>query len=458
MKVKLYHLILSSLFSAGLAVGLFYWLYEPKTLVIREEPAFTLVSHEDGYSANFSSIAKVSLPSVVFIRSINKIETGFNREFKSVTGSGVILSQDGYIITNNHLLNNAEHIEVTLHNKRVHRADLVGFDEYTDLALLKIEETSLRTRPFGDSDSLTVGEWVLAIGNPFKLKATVTAGIISAKARHLNPTDQLGVESYLQTDAVINPGNSGGALINTKGELIGINTAILSNSGNYEGFSFAIPSSIVQKVYEDIRDYGSVQRAWIGATIAAVDNDIAESLGLQDIEGVIVRSVTKGGAAYSTLTKGDVITHLNKVPVNSPAEFNGILARFRPGEYINVQFIRGKKPFNSDVILQNHLNTTDFISIRRDKEFMKLGIELRNLSGPELDATGSNGLKVISVTKGSIAAKSNIEPGYIITHVNQNTLNDVNELLRILKSNPETIIFDGFYQDYPGRFPYKITF
>ncbi len=458
MKIKLHHLILTSLCSALIAVGMFNWFYEPETLVIREEPAFTLVSHEDGYSANFSSIAKVSLPSVVFIRSINKIETGFNREFKSVTGSGVILSQDGYIITNNHLLNNAEHIEVTLHNKRVHRAALVGFDEYTDLALLKIEETSLQTRPFGDSDSLSVGEWVLAIGNPYKLKATVTAGIISAKARHLNPTDQLGVESYLQTDAVINPGNSGGALINTKGELIGINTAILSNSGNYEGFSFAIPSAIVQKVYEDIRDYGSVQRAWIGATIAAVDNDIAQSLGMANVEGVIVRSVIKGGAAYSTLTKGDVITHLNKVPVNTPAEFNGILARFRPGEFINVQFIRGKKSFNSDVILQNHLNTTDFISIRRDKEFMDLGIEIRNLSGPELDATGTNGLKVISVVRGSIAAKANIEPGYIITHIDQNTLTDVNELLQILKSKPATIIFDGFYQDYPGRFPYKITF
>jgi len=458
MKIKLYHLVASSFFSAVVAVGLFSWFHQPETVFIREEPAFTLVSNEDGYSANFSSIAKVALPSVVFIRSINKIESGFNREFKSVTGSGVILSQDGYIITNNHLLNNAEHIEVTLNNKRVYRADLVGFDEYTDLALLKIEETNLQSRPFGDSDSLTVGEWVLAIGNPYKLKATVTAGIVSAKARHLNPTDQLGVESYLQTDAVINPGNSGGALVNTKGELIGINTAILSNSGNYEGFSFAIPSSIVQKIYEDIRDYGSVQRAWIGATIAAVDDNIAQSLGMVNIEGVIVRSVIKGGAAYSTLSKGDVITHLNKVSVNSAAEFNGILARFRPGEYVNVKFIRGKKSFDSDIILQNHLNTTDFISIRRDKEFMDLGIELRNLSGPELDATGSNGLKVISVTRGSTADKANIEPGYIITHVNEKTLENVAELLEILKSKPQSVIFDGFYQDYPGRFPYKITF
>ena len=458
MKVNLFHLFISSILSACIAVLLFNLFYKPETVIIREEPAITLVSDKDGNTANFSNIAKVSLPSVVFVRSINKVETGFNREFKSVTGSGVILSQDGYIITNNHLLNNAEHIEVTLHNKRVHRASMVGFDENTDLAVLKIEETSLQFRPIGNSDMLSVGEWVLAIGNPYKLKATVTAGIVSAKARHLNPSDQLGVESYIQTDAVINPGNSGGALLNTKGELIGINTAILSNSGNYEGFSFAIPSAIVEKVYDDIKEYGSVQRAWIGATIVGVDDDIAQSLGMVDVEGVLVRSVSKGGAAYSTLSKGDVITHLNKHPVNTAAEFNGILARFRPGEYINVKYLRAKKSFDKDIILQNHLNTTDFITIRRDKEFTDLGIEIRNLSSSELEATGADGLKVISVTKGGIAAKANIEPGYIITQVNENKLSDVNELLKLLRSKPNELILDGFYLDYPGRFPYKITF
>ena len=257
---------------------------------------------------------------------------------------------------------------------------------------------------------------------------------------------------------MINPGNSGGALLNTKGELIGINTAILSNSGNYEGFSFAIPSAIVEKVYGDIKEYGSVQRAWIGATIVGVDDDIAQSLGMVDVEGVLVRSVSKGGAAYSTLSKGDVITHLNKHPVNTAAEFNGILARFRPGEYINVQYLRAKKSFDKDIILQNHLNTTDFITIRRDKEFSDLGIEIRNVSSSELEASGADGLKVISVTKGSIAAKANIEPGYIITQVNEHKLSDVNEFLKLLRSKPDELILDGFYLDYPGRFPYKITF
>jgi len=457
MKINIIHLFCCSLLSAILAVGLYHSIYTPDTVIIREEAKYTLVSSEDDIKPEFSSIALNSLESVVFIRSINKVETEYNREFKSITGSGVIISSDGFIVTNHHLLEGAEYIEITLHNKRVFKAKVVGFDKYTDLAILKIDEQGLHSLPFGDSDGLNIGDWVLAIGNPYRLNATVTAGIVSAKARHLNLHDQFGVESYIQTDAVINPGNSGGALVNTYGELIGINTAILSNSGNYEGFSFAIPANIVQKVIEDILEYGSVQRAWLGAAIATVDNDVAESLGMSKIEGVILKTIHKGGAAFSKLTKGDVITKMNGIAVNTPAEFNGILARFRPGEYVTVDYIRNKKTYSTDIILQNHLNTTDMISVRKDKVLKDIGIEIRNLSFDEMGLYGLIGIKVISVQKGSPASIANLEPDYIITSINNFPVEDPAVLVSKLEEDLKIISFDGFYPDFPGRFPYRIS-
>lgn len=456
MKIKLIHLFSCSLLSAILAVGLYHYFHKPDTVIIREEAKYTLVSSKDDVKPEFSGIATQCLESVVFVRSINKVETEYNREFKSITGSGVIVSSDGYIVTNNHLLEGAEYVEITLHNKRVFKAKIIGFDKHVDLAILKIEEQGLHSLQFGDSDALAIGDWVLAIGNPYRLNATVTAGIVSAKARHLNLNDQFGVESYIQTDAVINPGNSGGALVNTYGELIGINTAILSNSGNYEGFSFAIPSKIVNKVLEDIKEYGSVQRAWLGAGIATVDHDVAESLGMSKIEGVILKTIHKGGAASSKLTKGDVIVKMNGHQVNTPAEFNGILARFRPGEYVTVDYIRNKKQFSTDIILQNHLNTTDFISIRKDKVLQDLGIEIRNLSFEEMGLYGRKGIKIISVKKGSPASLANLEPDYIITSINNYPVEDPAILVSKLETQLDTVSFDGFYPDFPGRFPYRI--
>lgn len=457
MKLRPIHLFFCSFLSACFAVALFYFVFQPDTVIIREEPRYTMVSKNDDIKPEFSGIAKRSLESVVFIRCIKKIETDYNREFSSITGSGVIISTDGVIVTNYHLIDKAEHVEITLHNKRVYTAEVIGFDTYTDLAVLKIEDQSLHSLEFGDSDSLAIGDWVLAIGNPYRLNATVTAGIVSAKARHLNLHDKFGVESYIQTDAVINPGNSGGALINTYGELIGINTAILSNSGNYEGFSFAIPSSIVQKVANDIREFGSVQRAWLGAEISDVNNNIAESLGLQDVKGVIVKTIRKGGAASSKLTKGDVITSLNGIPVNNPAEFNGLLARFSPGEYVSLDFIRNKKSYSAELLLQNHLNTTDFITVSRDKVLADLGIEVRNLSQEEVEVLGRNGVKVISVVRGSACSIANMEPDYIISSVNNIEINDPATLISIIKNAESELHFDGFYADFPGRFPYRIS-
>jgi len=452
------HILASSLISAIIAVALFYSIYTPDTIIIREEPNYTLVKNEKDYRPVFSEVATRSTESIVFLRIINKNSNGTTSEYNSTTGSGVIIRPDGYIVTNYHLIENADIIEVTLHDKRVFKAKTVGIDENTDLGLLKIEVQNLKQLKYGDSDSLSIGDWVLAIGNPFKLQASVTAGIVSAKARNLNIAKQYSIESYIQTDAVVNPGNSGGALINMYGELIGINTAILSNSGKYEGFSFAIPSNIVSKVVGDLVEYGSVQRAWLGVGIADVDDDIAKSLSLENIQGVIIKSVSRGSAAQkASLVKGDVITSLNGFTTNSIAEFNGILARFRPGEYLSVEYIHEGEPLKKDIILRNHLNTTELLPIRKDEALKSLGFELRDLSSHEKYKYNIAGVKVISIYKNSLVDKANMEPNYIITSINRLKFTDVNTLISYLDSEPSELDFEGFYPEYPGNYPYKIS-
>ena len=238
--------------------------------------------------STFIEAAENSIDAVVSIQALSKATGGsiITRIVESSDGSGVIMSQDGYIITNNHVIKDAESIAVLLNDQREYSASLIGSDESTDLALLKIESSDLPYLTFGNSDSVSVGEWVMAIGNPFKLQSTVTAGIVSAKGRNINLLQKTGIESFIQTDAAVNRGNSGGALINTNGELIGINTAILSEGGNYEGFSFAIPINLARKVINDIKEFGSVQRGWLGIEIINVDNNIANTYKLKEVGGV----------------------------------------------------------------------------------------------------------------------------------------------------------------------------
>ncbi len=451
-------ILASSILSAIIAVSIFYYIQTPDTIIIREEPNYTLVKNEKDYRPVFSEVAIRSTESIVFLRIINKDSQGAKSEYHSSTGSGVIVSPEGYIVTNYHLIEDADIIEVTLNDKRVFKATVIGIDENTDLGLLKIEVQNLKQLKYGDSDSLSIGDWVLAIGNPFKLQSSVTAGIVSAKARNLNLSNQYSVESYIQTDAVVNPGNSGGALVNMYGELIGINTAILSNSGKYEGFSFAIPSNIVSKVVGDLIEYGSVQRAWLGVGIADVDDDIAKSLGLENIQGVIIQSVSRGSAAQkASLVKGDVITSLNGTQTNSIAEFNGVLARFRPGEYLSVEYIHEGVVSQKEIILRNHLNTTELLPIRKDEVLQSLGFELRNLSSNEKYKYNIEGVKVISVYKNSLIDQVSMEPNYIITSINRLTFTDVATLISYLDSEPTILEFEGFYPEYPGSYPYKVS-
>lgn len=291
------------------------------------------------YTNDFSLIVNRVVPAVVNITGLSATN------YKISSGSGVIVSSDGYIVTNHHVIEDATTLRITLHNKRKFDAEVIGMDTQTDLALIKIKSQNLNTLPLGNSDHLDVGAWVLAIGHPFNLTSTVTAGIVSAKARNINILgDEYSIESFIQTDAVVNPGNSGGALINAEGELVGINTAILTESGVSEGYSFAIPSNLVRKVITDLRAFGQVQRAILGVNIFDVTDEIAFELGLAQVEGVFIQNVTPGGTASDAgLKKGDVILKVNDVPTPTVPELQEQVALYRPGDTISLVFMRNGK-------------------------------------------------------------------------------------------------------------------
>ncbi len=276
-------------------------------------------------------------------------------------GSGVIVTSDGYIVTNNHVVEDAVKVTVTLNDKREYEGTIVGTDPKTDLAVLKINAEGLSYLEFDNSDEVRIGEWVLAVGNPMNLTSTVTAGIISAKARQLALSGRSQTEeSYLQTDAAVNSGNSGGALVNASGKLVGINTAIASGNGYYTGYSFAIPSNIVKKIYLDIKEYGQVQQAYIGVSIAELNASLAKEYDLEDVRGVYVAEVDdEGAAAQSGLQAGDVITHIGGTPVNSLAEVRGVLKTKSPGDVVNVSVVRNKEKFNKLVTLLNNKGTKE---------------------------------------------------------------------------------------------------
>jgi Do/DeqQ family serine protease len=276
-------------------------------------------------------------------------------------GSGVIVTSDGYIVTNNHVVEDAVKVTVTLNDKREYEGTIVGTDPKTDLAVLKINAEGLSYLEFDNSDEVRIGEWVLAVGNPMNLTSTVTAGIISAKARQLALSGRSQTEeSYLQTDAAVNSGNSGGALVNASGKLVGINTAIASGNGYYTGYSFAIPSNIVKKIYLDIKEYGQVQQAYIGVSIAELNASLAKEYDLEDVRGVYVAEVDdEGAAAQSGLQAGDVITHIGGTPVNSLAEVRGVLKTKSPGDKVTVSIVRNKEKLVKNVTLLNNKGTTE---------------------------------------------------------------------------------------------------
>jgi len=416
---------------------------------------------EHFYSAqpnDFINAAKRSIPSVVSITTYGNASKSKNNQSPISSGSGVIVSTNGHIVTNYHVIEGSESI-VILDNEGIqYEGKIIGSDRSTDIAVIKIEKSNTPHLIFGNSDSIQVGEWVLAVGNPFKLKSTVTAGIVSAKGRNIDFLSRQGIESFIQTDAAINPGNSGGALVNSKQELIGINTAILSSSGKYEGFSFAIPSNIVQKVVKDILSFGTVQRGWLGVNIFNIDSDAIQRLNLKNGKGVLVDLVEKNSAAADAgLQREDIITTINAIEINSISTFTEQLALRRPGDKVEIGYIRGGILQTAQITLRNQLNTTDFIAVRKDKEFIDLGIEVRDLDSGEKVRLGKSGVYVVSVARGTKIHDTNMEPGYIIQQFNGNNVNNAADLLRYIKETSGNVFLEGFYEKYPGQFPYAFV-
>ena len=363
-------------------------------------------------------------------------------------GSGVIFSDKGYIVTNNHVIDGSDEISVVLNDKREFDAEIIGADPTTDVALLKVEAEGLSPLNFGDSDALRLGEWVLAIGNPYNLTSTVTAGIVSAKARDIDilRRQEFGIESFIQTDAAVNPGNSGGALINTRGELVGINTAIASRTGAYTGYSFAVPVSIVEKVVNDLIEYGAVQRAILGIEIRDVTAELAAENNFADIDGVYVSVVRDNGAAHQAgIKKGDVILSINETAVHSASELQVQVSKYRPGEEIKVVLRRDKDLKQFDVILRNLEGNTEIV--KKVDLLDVLGASFEPVSDRDKHTLGiRNGLKVTSVTRGKFM-KVGIKEGFVLTSVNKKPVNSVKDIADILKNTEGGVIIEGVDKD-----------
>ena len=384
---------------------------------------------------------------------------------KEATGSGVIISPDGYIVTNNHVVNGADELTVTLNDNREYSARIIGTDPNTDLALIKINGKNLPTLPIGDSDNLKVGEWVLAVGNPYNLSSTVTAGIVSAKARSMGGEGSNGpqISSFIQTDAAINPGNSGGALVNAKGELVGINAMLYSQTGSYSGYGFAIPTTIMVKVVDDLKKYGTVQRAVLGIQGGDVLNyinaqkDEKKDVDLGTNEGVYVAEVTEGSSASAAgIVKGDVITEADGKKITKMSELQELLSKKRPGEKVTLTYLHNKSKHSKTVTLKNAQGNTKVI---KTADLDVLGASFRPVTEQqkkEFDLTF--GLEVTKVEKGAIKS-GGIEQGFIMLYANDTPLKSLSDLQELVKSastsQDPVLIIKGIWPS--GKRDYKVV-
>ena len=367
------------------------------------------------------------------------------------TGSGVIISSDGYIVTNNHVAGEAVELEVTLHDGRVYPATVIGTDPSTDIAVIKIEDSGLPHIDFANSDDVRVGEWVVAVGNPFNLASTVTAGIVSAKGRSINILqDQAPIESFIQTDAVVNPGNSGGALVNLNGDLIGINTAIASPTGVYAGYAFAVPSNIAAKVIDDLKEYGVVQRGYIGAVIRGIDGNFAKEKGLDVNDGVYVQELSEDGAAMNAGVKeGDIIVAVNDADTKTSSALLEMIGRHRPGETVELTVLRNGSERKIDVTLRNREGTTDVVKKGTPAQVLAaLGASFETLSKEDAKAEGlDGGVRVKAIGPGKLIQQTDIREGFIITKVDKKKVTTKEELVKKLENVEGGILLEG---KYPG--------
>ncbi len=449
-------------------------------------------------SLDFTEAAAAVTPAVVYIRTTysntangggaqDQMEQMFGEMFgqhmrpqgpQKASGSGVIISTDGYIVTNNHVVEKADKIEVTMNDKRTFQAKVIGTDPNTDLALIKISATNLPIVKLGNSDDARVGEWVLAVGNPFNLTSTVTAGIISAKGRNIGiigshdngdenggdpfggrlkmqqqgaPRANKGIESFIQTDAAINPGNSGGALVNTKGELIGINAAIASQTGSYEGYGFAIPVNLAKKVLNDIEKYGSVKRGYVGVSFSELNPDVASQLKINNTVGLYVNELVPGGGAEQAgLHKGDIITKVNGHLVTESSDLQETVGRLQPGDKINLTVLREGQEKNFNVVLKGETLTNHTAANKSAEElYNKLGASFQPLNQEQKNKFHVNsGVMVTQVRSGRMLDQLGMEAGTIITSINKMPINTPADIDKAITNTKDGILtISGVYQD-----------
>lgn len=434
---------------------------EKEKQLIEENARYTSMVPQSGVN-DFTYAAEHTVHAVVHVKTKAMVSSAYSnpiyeffygpgasrpREVRGF-GSGVIVTADGYIVTNNHVIEDADEVDVTLNDKRTFAADVVGRDPSTDIAVLKIKAAGLPYIRFGNSDAIRLGEWVLAVGNPFNLTSTVTAGIVSAKGRSLNLLDnQYRIESFIQTDAALNQGNSGGALVNVQGELIGITTAIISPSGAYAGNSFAVPTSIVKKIYEDLREYGEVQRGLMGINITDVTADIAEQEKLKEIRGVYLAGVGEDGAAKAAgLQEKDVIIAINGETVETTADLQEKVNRYRPGDKLEVTYLRKGKQDKKNVILRNIEGSTDVLA-PGTQSLSVFGATFAPLTtGEKSKYKITGGVKITSITDGRFRDLG-FGKGTVIVDVNGQRVNSAADVSRATENEKSLTSVEGFTPD-----------
>ena len=426
----------------------------------------TLNSNDSPYLfEDFTEASARATASVVYIKNISARTYGYSffdwyfgesrRSIETVSsGSGVILTPDGYIVTNYHVVKGADKIVVE-HNKNQYTAQLIGTDPSSDLAVIKIDGSDLPAIHTGNSRNLKVGEWVLAIGNPFNLTSTVTAGIVSAKGRVLNILEgKFPIESFIQTDAAINPGNSGGALVNKTGDLIGINTAILSRTGSYAGYGFAVPVDIVKKVVHDIIEYGEVQKAFMGVNVIDLTSEIARNLDIKidrnKINGVVIKYIQDEGAAYKAgLKEGDILLQIDENSINSRSDFEEVISYHSPGDIISVKFIRNQKMIDKRITLTNREGNTEIVT-REIFSSEYLGADIESVSKVERDLMGIDyGVKILKVYDHGLMSNLGLEEGFIITDINYTRIREPKQLVEALSNYRGRVTIAGI--DASGR-------
>jgi Do/DeqQ family serine protease len=475
-------ILMAAVLGSLITLSLSSYFFGDKTSVVRVEHAdsapVSSARYGDSPLLDFTLAAERSMPAVVHIKSTSlnmgrQPSSGIPDIFRDFfgapsqpqgqprpqvgSGSGVILTKDGYIVTNNHVIDRADDIEVILNNNQTFKAKVVGTDPSTDLALLQIDADDLTAITVANSDDVRVGQWVLAVGNPFSLNSTATAGIVSAKARNINILrDQSAIESFIQTDAAVNPGNSGGALVNLDGELVGINTAIASPTGAYSGYAFAVPSNLMRKVIKDLMDFGTVQRGYLGVMIRDVDGNFAREENLNVTEGVYVTDMMENSAAEDAgLERGDIIVAVDGNSVKTSSQLQAAVGTRRPGDAVNLTINRRGDRKNVNITLKNRSGSTDVVAREEVGALDAMGVELKTLEATEAKRLGlSGGVQITRLLRGKLSQQTDIREGFIITKVNDQPVKDIEDVKKLINNRRGGVMLEGTYADYPGTYYY----